>query len=594
MSAVTPSDLAPANTLDGTEIIPLDQRNGASVSTRGASVSQVTTASSSLMLGEYATAGDFLVGPGPPFLSLSQAVAQMGTAPGVIRLMPGIYQTDNTIVLGQGQSIVGQVPFVAFQAGGSAYKAAIIQASPIFPQTGVPVIEVVNASGVLLENFTIDCNFIPNAVGWQYHSTNAPQSCSCRFQDMSVANFHIGFVSGINSLTPDTNNYQADTFVLDGFVFRGNLGDATCIGILINSGNTANASRITRGCINGANIGVAGIKTNGIVLFEHFNVGSAVGAGNPGIGAGLGVPALSTTGPTCYYFGPYMGPYMMLGMETEGNWPFVVVDQSGQAPSPGNTNYTVWQACGFFSSYSGGGVIQVTGTTVLTSIANTHVGTAPTELLGEGQDDPGSPPDIPVQLTLSGTASVTSIGETLWGATVGAKVAVFNQFLTVPGALKGLNYVAATAANVVGTNVQAGDLVASRTATTGQLWLGTDNLGSLNRDATGLLVSLNGWGAGQRAAVAPVAGRSIMALTNSAPFRMALSNDVAPASPIAQTIGTTVAGLATAFPAGALGPIAGDRAVVTDATSTVFLAAAVGGGTNRVPVFYDGTGWKIG
>ena len=41
-------------------------------------------------------------------------------------------------------------------------------------------------------------------------------------------------------------------------------------------------------------------------------------------------------------------------------------------------------------------------------------------------------------------------------------------------------------------------------------------------------------------------------------------------------------------------PVAGDRAVVTDANSTTFLAAVAGGGANKVPVFYDGSGWKIG
>ena len=38
----------------------------------------------------------------------------------------------------------------------------------------------------------------------------------------------------------------------------------------------------------------------------------------------------------------------------------------------------------------------------------------------------------------------------------------------------------------------------------------------------------------------------------------------------------------------------GMRAFVTDATSTTFGAAAVGGGANKVPAFHDGTGWKIG
>lgn len=38
----------------------------------------------------------------------------------------------------------------------------------------------------------------------------------------------------------------------------------------------------------------------------------------------------------------------------------------------------------------------------------------------------------------------------------------------------------------------------------------------------------------------------------------------------------------------------GARAFVTDATSATFNAAVVGGGANVVPVFSDGTGWKVG
>ncbi len=40
--------------------------------------------------------------------------------------------------------------------------------------------------------------------------------------------------------------------------------------------------------------------------------------------------------------------------------------------------------------------------------------------------------------------------------------------------------------------------------------------------------------------------------------------------------------------------IEGDRRSVTDATSATFMATAVGGGSNHVPVFCNGTAWKIG
>lgn len=46
---------------------------------------------------------------------------------------------------------------------------------------------------------------------------------------------------------------------------------------------------------------------------------------------------------------------------------------------------------------------------------------------------------------------------------------------------------------------------------------------------------------------------------------------------------------------GSLGvPTAGERNMVTDATATTFGTVVVGGGTNTVPVYADGTNWRIG
>ena len=38
----------------------------------------------------------------------------------------------------------------------------------------------------------------------------------------------------------------------------------------------------------------------------------------------------------------------------------------------------------------------------------------------------------------------------------------------------------------------------------------------------------------------------------------------------------------------------GTRSFITDNTGTTFLAAAVGGGTDAVPVVFDGTDWLVG
>lgn len=38
----------------------------------------------------------------------------------------------------------------------------------------------------------------------------------------------------------------------------------------------------------------------------------------------------------------------------------------------------------------------------------------------------------------------------------------------------------------------------------------------------------------------------------------------------------------------------GTRAMVTDSTTTTFYSVVGGGGTDTVPVFFDGTNWRIG
>jgi hypothetical protein len=56
------------------------------------------------------------------------------------------------------------------------------------------------------------------------------------------------------------------------------------------------------------------------------------------------------------------------------------------------------------------------------------------------------------------------------------------------------------------------------------------------------------------------------------------------------SIATTTPILTAALPA----PAAGLHAMVTDATSTVFYSVLVGGAGNTVPVWADGTSWRIG
>lgn len=56
-----------------------------------------------------------------------------------------------------------------------------------------------------------------------------------------------------------------------------------------------------------------------------------------------------------------------------------------------------------------------------------------------------------------------------------------------------------------------------------------------------------------------------------------------------KTTATTVASLPSAATAGA-----GARAMVTDSNTATFNATVAGGGANIVPVFSNGTDWKVG
>lgn len=98
-----------------------------------------------------------------------------------------------------------------------------------------------------------------------------------------------------------------------------------------------------------------------------------------------------------------------------------------------------------------------------------------------------------------------------------------------------------------------------------------------------------------------------MAMTKPVSGQIVFDTDTAPATNNAVSLGTaalrwsyvhafnvrthavTVATLPLAATAGA-----GTRAFVTDANATTFASIVVGGGANGVPVYSDGTNWRIG
>lgn len=80
--------------------------------------------------------------------------------------------------------------------------------------------------------------------------------------------------------------------------------------------------------------------------------------------------------------------------------------------------------------------------------------------------------------------------------------------------------------------------------------------------------------------------------TEQVPLNQAGTTKTATTAQIARVGGiavTNVSNLPSAVTSGV-----GTRAFVTDATVATFHTSAVGGGSNKVPVYSDGTGWFIG
>ncbi len=379
--------------------------------------------------------------------SVDAAVAALGGAPGVVQLPPGDWTTTSTVMLASGQSIRALVPCMLHEAPGVAC-GAVIRAASGFPANS-PVIQVNNASGVQLDGFTIDCAKVPGCIALQYDSTNKPSSSMNQFTNLTMKEFHFGFVNGAASQTPDAScgglGCQADTFSLEGFQMFGNCSDPTAEGIIINSSNAAQNSAIRRGNIQCVNIAVEGVKSNGMVSFIDFNAGSHIGAN-----------------PTFMQMDRDMGSYLASGVEEEGTWTYCIHDSS--APSKPDSN--IWE----FSFFTGGCTNLVDGNARITSLNNS---------------------ENRVKSTANTGSFVTSIDEVMWEPALNVTV-IGPAGSTFGAQIKSLGSIAATASGAVAPITQAGDLLAARSATAGLVALGSDGKACVSRNAIGDLTSCSG------------------------------------------------------------------------------------------------------
>lgn len=83
-------------------------------------------------------------------------------------------------------------------------------------------------------------------------------------------------------------------------------------------------------------------------------------------------------------------------------------------------------------------------------------------------------------------------------------------------------------------------------------------------------------------------GSNRSVLQNGVQALWAIANALMNSLPVAVGV-STVAGLPSASTAGQ-----GARRIVTDANATTFASVVAAGGSNIVPVYSDGTNWRIG
>jgi len=152
-----------------------------------------------------------------------------------------------------------------------------------------PVVYFHDAPGASLSRISIDCQNVANAIGIQYDSDDKPASSFVNIDTLMIKGCHQSIVFGLPDPTPKISVaqcasnaiqlgcYEADQFKVERYRILGNLSDPTGEGIHINSANAAQGSLISNGNIQGVNIAIHVIMTNGGLVIQSSNMGSIVG-----------------------------------------------------------------------------------------------------------------------------------------------------------------------------------------------------------------------------------------------------------------------------------------------------------------------------
>jgi hypothetical protein len=156
--------------------------------------------------------------------------------------------------------------------------------------TGLPVVALHDSPGAAMRGVSINCQDAAAAIGIQYSSDDSPPGSFVDIDTLMIAGCHQGLVIGLAnntaapSCTPQIpapgNCAEADQLRFSRFRILGNLKDALGEGVHLNSANGAQGSLINDGNLQGVNIGIHVISTNGGLVIENTNIGSELGV-NP-------------------------------------------------------------------------------------------------------------------------------------------------------------------------------------------------------------------------------------------------------------------------------------------------------------------------
>jgi hypothetical protein len=320
-----------------------------------------------------------------------------------------------------------------------------------------PVVYFHDAPGASLSRISIDCQNAANAIGIQYDSDDNPSSSFVNIDTLMIKGCHQSVVVGlpnptpVNSVAACANNahllgcYQADQFKLERYRILGNLSDPTGEGIHVNSANAAQGSLISNGNIQGVNIAIHMIMTNGGLVIQSSNMGSIVG-----------------TSPTFLVIEPNVAASpTLINDEVEGTGNFAVVDHGcNPLGTPGSP---VW----------------------LSNLWNSH------QIIVDGCENVTSISNLSNNATVNNSAAhVLSLNETGWTtggtATLRNLTDMFSGTATFGDSLIDHNVIAALAPSCPGfpSGVLSGDLVACEGSHSGRLYLGSDLMLLNNGDGT--------------------------------------------------------------------------------------------------------------